>query len=223
MPRPTAAGTSNATPHDNRARSLITVVGRPGVPRPISEQAPNQALEQRQARVNTRAESVPAPQTSASADPARARAQARECGPCRLCCRLPDIPELAKPINTWCVHIDLSPGAAPCTIYDRRPDVCRGFDCAWKQGLGDEDDRPDILGVMWQTVTLPDGRPGLGVVEARPGALESPRVRRQLERFEARKPGRIIIRRAHETRFAAVGVLVEGKPLERETVAGPRV
>lgn len=138
---------------------------------------------------------------------------ARECGPCRVCCRLPDIPELDKPINTWCRHIDLESGAAPCKIYDHRPGVCRAFDCAWKQGLGGSYDRPDILGVMWQTVTMPDGQPGLGVIEAKDGALLSSRVRRQLREFESKKPGRIIIRRAHEPRFSPVSVLIEGKPL----------
>ena len=138
------------------------------------------------------------------------------CGPCRVCCRLPDIPELNKPINTWCRHIDLESDDAPCRIYDHRPDVCRAFDCAWKQGLGGEHDRPDKLGVMWQIVTLGDGKPGLGVVEARAGALDSPRVRRQLHDFEKKKPGRVIIRLAHEPRFSPVSVLIEGKPLTAE-------
>lgn len=145
------------------------------------------------------------------------RGGARACGPCRVCCRLPDIPELNKPINTWCRHIDLESKTAPCRIYDHRPDVCRVFECAWKQGLGGEHDRPDLLGVMWQVVTLGDGQPGLGVVEHREGALDSPRVRRQLRDFEKKKPGRVIIRLAHEPRFSPVSVLIEGKPLKAES------
>lgn len=140
-------------------------------------------------------------------------AKARECGPCSVCCRLPDIVELDKPINTMCAHADPDRKQGACTIYNNRPEVCREFECAWKQGLGGEYDRPDILGVMWQTVTMPDGGPGLGVVEAKAGALESPRVRRQLRTFESRKPGRVVVRRAHEPKFAAVSVLIEGKPL----------
>lgn len=134
-----------------------------------------------------------------------------------MCCRLPDIPEMGKPINTWCRHYDRNGAEGGCVIYDRRPDVCREFDCAWKQGLGGPLDRPDILGVMWQTVTMPDGEAGLGVVEARDGALDTPRVRRQLREFESRKPGRIVVRRAHETRFSSVTVLIEGKPLRPAT------
>lgn len=137
---------------------------------------------------------------------------ARSCGACRVCCRLPDIPELSKPLNTWCRHCDTESARDPCRIYEHRPQVCRAFDCAWKQGLGSDLDRPDILGVMWQIVTLPDGGPGLGVVEARRGALDTPRIRQQLREFEARKPGRIIVRRAHEPRFSPVAMLIEGKP-----------
>jgi hypothetical protein len=163
--------------------ALVTVVGRPTPPARPSTRRPEADL-----------------------------APARACGPCRVCCRLPDIPELNKPLNTWCRHCDTESAESPCRIYGYRPRVCREFDCAWKQGLGGDLDRPDILGVMWQTVTMPDGEPGLGVVEFRPGALDTPRVREQLRAFEARKPGRIIIRRAHEPRFSPVSVLIEGKP-----------
>jgi hypothetical protein len=158
----------------------------------------------------------PAPATRA-VTPDQGLAPARECGPCSICCRLPDIPELNKPIDTMCGHADPSRKAGACTIYGKRPQVCREFECAWKQGLGGDYDRPDILGVMWQTVTMPDGQPGLGVVEAKAGALESPRVRKQLRQFEKRKPGRIVVRRAHEPTFSAVGVLIEGKPLRENT------
>jgi hypothetical protein len=128
---------------------------------------------------------------------------------------------LGKPIDTWCRHCDTESASAPCRIYADRPQVCRDFDCAWKQGLGDDLDRPDILGVMWQTVTMADGEPGLGVVEFRPGALQSPRVRRQLRVFESRKPGRIVIRRAAEARFSPVSVLIEGKPMRPEVRTRP--
>lgn len=62
----------------------------------------------------------------------------RACGPCSLCCKLFEIEELAKPRNRWCAHC--RPGHGGCTIYDRRPQVCRDFECLWlaDQSLGPE-------------------------------------------------------------------------------------
>jgi Fe-S-cluster containining protein len=70
------------------------------------------------------------------------------CNGCTLCCQrdlIPLIPELgddpanyqtvviddhvvlARAENGDCVYLDRKLG---CTIYDRRPGICRGFDCA---------------------------------------------------------------------------------------------
>jgi hypothetical protein len=64
---------------------------------------------------------------------------ARRCGTCSLCCNLPFVAELNKPIDTWCLHC--RPGRGGCTIYAERPQSCRGFVCGWladEFGLGDE-------------------------------------------------------------------------------------
>ena len=91
--------------------------------------------------------------------------------------------------------------------------MCRKFDCAWKQGLAGDRDRPDRLGVMLYTVTLEDGGHGLAIVEAVPGAFERRRVRDLIALYQERKPGRIILRRAEDRRFTQASVLIEGKPL----------
>lgn len=52
----------------------------------------------------------------------------RACGACTLCCRLPDIDELAKPANAWCENCIEGQG---CRIYDFRPQLCRDFLCLW--------------------------------------------------------------------------------------------
>lgn len=64
-------------------------------------------------------------------------AEARSCGPCTLCCRLPDIDYFDKPANEWCAHCVDGKG---CSIYNDRPSVCRDFLCLWMTGdaLGDE-------------------------------------------------------------------------------------
>ena len=124
---------------------------------------------------------------------------ARECGDCRVCCTLFEIAEVNKGLNRPCRH-QSGPGEPGCKIYGHRPQVCREFECAWKQGLSGEGDRPDRLGIMLYTVQLEDGGPGLAIVEATPGAFEKPRVREMISIYQNRKPGRIILRRAEDRR-----------------------
>ena len=52
----------------------------------------------------------------------------RACGTCAMCCKLPYIAELQKPVGVWCKHIVLGRG---CGIYDERPHSCRSFFCLW--------------------------------------------------------------------------------------------
>lgn len=137
---------------------------------------------------------------------------ARECGDCRVCCTLFEIAEVNKGLNRPCRHQGKA-GEPGCKIYGHRPQVCRDFECAWKQGLSGEGDRPDRLGIMFYTVQLEDGGHGLAIVEATPGAFERPRVREMISIYQNRKPGRIILRRAEDRRFKQASVLIEGKPL----------
>lgn len=49
---------------------------------------------------------------------------AHECTRCGACCVAPDIAALDKPLGLRCPHL----GADNlCTVYDRRPDVCRSY------------------------------------------------------------------------------------------------
>ena len=70
----------------------------------------------------------------------------RSCGKCSLCCKFFDIPELNKSEGEWCRHCQ--PGKGGCTIHDRRPNVCRKFDCIWKESLDILRDE-EILGDDW--------------------------------------------------------------------------
>src|SRR4029450_9496092 len=62
----------------------------------------------------------------------------RTCGVCSLCCKLPYVRELNKPIDTWCSHA--RPGHGGCSIYPDRPPTCRAFICGWLEStkLGEE-------------------------------------------------------------------------------------
>ncbi len=47
-----------------------------------------------------------------------------------MCCKLPAIEELGKPLGAWCGHARAGHG---CTIYPARPQSCRAFYCLWMQ------------------------------------------------------------------------------------------
>jgi hypothetical protein len=55
-------------------------------------------------------------------------AAGKSCGECSLCCKLPRIDELNKPLESWCRHIAAGRG---CGIYETRPVSCRAFFCRW--------------------------------------------------------------------------------------------
>jgi hypothetical protein len=83
----------------------------------------------------------------------------RECGSCTACCKTLRInaPELKKFAGVLCEHCTAGKG---CTIYDTRPQVCRGFYCGWRAMayLGDEW-RPDLCGVLIGVVGEGQGIP----------------------------------------------------------------
>ncbi len=100
-----------------------------------------------------------------------------ECGDCHACCVV--LPVYDRPTG-WakagaepCEH--LRPGESGCCgIYQRRPEVCRAWHCAWRKDpwLGSRPDyRPDRLGVMFSFSGA-----GLGLWEVRRGALQDGRV-----------------------------------------------
>lgn len=54
----------------------------------------------------------------------------RSCDRCTLCCKVMRVQELAKPKSTWCPHCAIGKG---CTIYETRPEECRGFFCGYRR------------------------------------------------------------------------------------------
>lgn len=77
----------------------------------------------------------------------------RTCGSCTVCCTLQGVrdPEGQfdpKPPNVPCSK--LCKTASGCAIYAHRPPECREFQCLWLQGAGEPEDRPDLLGVMFE-------------------------------------------------------------------------
>ncbi len=89
----------------------------------------------------------------------------RSCGGCTACCETMEIrePNWKKPAGMRCPYA----GATGCMRYETRPDVCRGFECAWLSGFLDEGDRPDKIGAIFTTSR--QGKPAIMVHMLEPG------------------------------------------------------
>ena len=73
----------------------------------------------------------------------------RTCGSCTACCKVLGVEELGKLEGQQCPHVC----AGGCSIYKKRPESCREFECLWLQGLFEERDRPDRLRVVFDVTT----------------------------------------------------------------------
>ncbi len=75
----------------------------------------------------------------------------QKCGECNLCCKLLDIDEVNSKHNEWCVHCVQKVG---CMIYEKRPDECKNFNCAWSQmDYAGIEMRPDKCGALFEKFT----------------------------------------------------------------------
>ncbi len=59
-----------------------------------------------------------------------------------------------------------------CGIYSSRPQSCRDFKCAWLEGVGSHEDRPDKSGALIYMAADSNGAPFIAAVECRPGVLD---------------------------------------------------
>ncbi|MES2984016.1 MAG: hypothetical protein V4735_02380 [Pseudomonadota bacterium] len=92
------------------------------------------------------------------------RVAGRSCGDCAMCCKIPIIPELDKPYNTWCTHCS---NHTNCSIYDTRPQRCRDFFCHFMTSTLSEEWRPSKCRLI---VTAHPDRVLVMVDPARPDA-----------------------------------------------------
>lgn len=97
----------------------------------------------------------------------------RECGSCSVCCEVAAVPELAKPALSRCVHAVEDKGGC-CWIFGRsdRPKICGKYSCAWLDGLGSDQDRPDRVGAMFSNNVTERGHIGFAV-EIQPNAIHT--------------------------------------------------
>jgi hypothetical protein len=105
----------------------------------------------------------------------------RVCGECNACCKTYSVTGVGRDSTGWCEHCDLGKG---CAIYEARPDVCQYFTCAWLNGTGVEDWRPDRLGVMIDVANVRLTTRVVGALhlwEMEVGALEQPMIKELVE------------------------------------------
>lgn len=75
----------------------------------------------------------------------------RQCGECAACCISSSIQAINKQRNCWCPN--LYEKGYGCRIYERKPETCTKYNCAWLLGVvGEEEDRPDKLGLIVDNV-----------------------------------------------------------------------
>lgn len=113
----------------------------------------------------------------------------RACGECDACCTIGGVPSLGKPAYTPCPRST----CAGCAIYAARPRECREYRCLWlDDAIGDDADRPDLLGLVFDLPTLVEEHPdyaGVRVIcarETRRGARDGPRAADLLTRLARR-------------------------------------
>jgi Fe-S-cluster containining protein len=116
------------------------------------------------------------------------RAAARSCGTCSLCCTVLRVDEIGKRAGEDCTH---QRGEKGCGIYETRPPICRGYQCLWRQGGLEEDERPDATGGIVDLETVGVGL-RLGIRLKERGQFErSPKLLAIAERYRSEMPVRI--------------------------------
>ncbi len=93
----------------------------------------------------------------------------RECGNCTACCVYFPVHVMASPAYEPCKRLKACrevkkdkegmplmkpfnyqlPTEHNCTDYDGRPEICSGYACAWLKGFGEDGDRPDRCGIIF--------------------------------------------------------------------------
>lgn len=71
----------------------------------------------------------------------------KQCGDCTLCCKFLSVPQLSKRMYSDCKHCVPLEG---CEIYEKRPNVCREYQCLWLQDPDLADRlKPNVCGVLF--------------------------------------------------------------------------
>lgn len=116
------------------------------------------------------------------------RAASRSCGTCSLCCTVLRVDELGKRAGDDCLH---QRGENGCGIYESRPAICRSYQCLWRQGGLEDDERPDATGGIVDLETVGVGLRLAIRVERRGRFERSPKLQAIAERYRSEMAVRI--------------------------------
>ena len=118
----------------------------------------------------------------------------RECGPCRMCCKLDGV---------WCKEVS----EKGCAIHDApsRPETCKLYSCAWKLGALLPDARPDKTKVLAVFEKSSNGKMGLACYTEYAQAFGTKRHRNL--RLAALRKGMVVSEKVGqgETKFYRAG------------------
>ncbi len=167
----------------------------------------------------------------------------RSCGECQACCEVLE----TRPFSTDDGHTVTAGADSPvltkrfercmwqcdqgCGIYEHRPSPCAAYHCMWRLGWGEDDARPDRLGV------LVEGAPNgwMFVVETRPGGAEEELTQSYMQAAinHPKSPARAIHvtrwgtdrgywiggtpERIHEELVAVLAAMTDSSPRKEET------
>jgi uncharacterized cysteine cluster protein YcgN (CxxCxxCC family) len=99
-----------------------------------------------------------------------------QCDGCTLCCKVPYVSELKKPVNTLCVHCQLNVG---CKIYKARPQSCRDYTCLYITDNLSKDLKPNECHVVFEK--LKNAPVFLALIDPDfPDSLDNPVVTNQI-------------------------------------------
>lgn len=84
------------------------------------------------------------------------QAEKRTCGNCRACCYVLDIRpdpegESLAPAYEPCPHLNPKRGPKGCSVHDYKPEPCKTYLCLWRHGWGRTKDRPDRMGMVFES------------------------------------------------------------------------
>ena len=100
----------------------------------------------------------------------------RQCGPCSACCTVLEVAAISKPGFARCPNQE-----GGCSVYEQRPAPCMSYRCHWLDGQLAEDERPDLVGLIFDDGLSTLFRPMWGddaivARETAPGTSQGPRA-----------------------------------------------